>query len=215
MGKRNLYLKTIPVEEAKNLYETALNKVLETKYEIIPVIESFGRVTRHAVYAKNSSPLYNASAMDGIAVIASHTVGASETTPVRIKEGVDFVVVDTGDPIHHPYDAVIMAEDLLETENEDEFDIVASAASWQHIRPVGEDIVAGEMILPSCHQIRSIDVGVLLSAGITQIEVVKNLWWQFSQPEQKLLSREMRFRMEASLNQIAVCLKIWQWNRVR
>ena len=119
MGKRNLYLKTIPVEEAKNLYETALSKVLETKYETIPVIESFGRVTRHAVYAKNSSPLYNASAMDGIAVIASHTVGASETTPVRIKEGVDFVVVDTGDPIHHPYDAVIMAEDLLETENED------------------------------------------------------------------------------------------------
>lgn len=173
MGKRNLYLKTIPVEEAKNLYETALGKIWETKYEEIPVIEACGRVTRHAVYAKNSSPLYNASAMDGIAVISSHTEGASETTPVRIKEGVDFVVVDTGDPIHHPYDAVIMAEDLLETEKEDEFDIVASAASWQHIRPVGEDIVAGEMILPSCHQIRSIDVGVLLSAGITKIEVVK------------------------------------------
>jgi len=173
MGKRNLYLKTIPVEEAKKLYETALGKIWETKYETIPVTQSFGRVTRHAVYAKNSSPLYNASAMDGIAVIASHTEGASETTPVRIREGVDFVVVDTGDPIHHPYDAVIMAEDLLETEKDDEFDIVASAASWQHIRPVGEDIVAGEMILPSCHQIRSIDVGVLLSAGITQIEVVK------------------------------------------
>ena len=173
MGKRNLYLKTIPVEEAKKLYETAVGKIWETKYEEIPVIEACGRVTRHAVYAKNSSPLYNASAMDGIAVISSHTVGASETTPVRIKEGVDFVVVDTGDPIHHPYDAVIMAEDLLETEKDDEFDIVASAASWQHIRPVGEDIVAGEMILPSCHQIRSIDVGVLLSAGITKIEVVK------------------------------------------
>ena len=57
MGKRNLYLKTIPVEEAKNLYETALGKIWETKYETIPVIESLGRVTRHAVYAKNSSPL--------------------------------------------------------------------------------------------------------------------------------------------------------------
>lgn len=173
MGKRNLYLKTIPVEEAKNLYEAALGKIWETKYETIPVIEACGRVTKQAVYAKNSSPLYNASAMDGIAVIASHTAGASETAPVRIREGVDFVVVDTGDPIRHPYDAVIMAEDLLETEAEDEFDIVASAASWQHIRPVGEDIVAGEMILPSCHRIRSIDVGVLLSAGITEIEVVK------------------------------------------
>ena len=173
MGKRNLYLKTIPVEEAKKIYEEALEKIWKVDYEVIPVIEALGRVTKEAVYAINSSPLYNASAMDGIAVIASHTENASETNPVRIKEGVDYVVVDTGDPIHYPYDAVIMAEDLLETEREDEVDIVASAAAWQHIRPVGEDIVAGEMILPGCHVVRSIDIGVLLSAGILEVEVVK------------------------------------------
>lgn len=79
--------------------------------------------------------------------------------------------MDTGDPIHPPYDAVIMAEDLVETK--DGVQITASAAPWQHIRPIGEDIVAGEMILPSRHKIRPIDVGVLLSAGITRIEVVK------------------------------------------
>lgn len=173
MGKRNLYLKTTPVEEAKKIYLDALAKIWEPKYETVPVIEACRRVTRHAVYAKNSSPLYNASAMDGIAVISSKTCGACETAPVRLKEGRDYVVVDTGDPIRYPYDAVIMAEDLLETEQEDEVEITASAASWQHIRPVGEDIVAGEMILPSCHLIRPIDVGVLLSAGITEIEVVK------------------------------------------
>lgn len=173
MGKRNLYLKTTPVEEARTRYLEALEKTWTMQYETIPVVEALGRVTRHAVYAKYSSPLYNASAMDGIAVISSHTYGASETSPVRLKEGEDYVVVDTGDPIHHPFDAVIMAEDLLETESEQEVEIVASAASWQHVRPVGEDIVAGEMILPSCHQIRSIDVGVLLSAGILEIEVAK------------------------------------------
>lgn len=173
MGKRNLYLKTTPVEEARTRYLEALEKTWTMQYETIPVVEALGRVTRHAVYAKYSSPLYNASAMDGIAVISSHTYGASETCPVRLKEGEDYVVVDTGDPIHHPFDAVIMAEDLLETESEQEVEIVASAASWQHVRPVGEDIVAGEMILPSCHQIRSIDVGVLLSAGILEIEVAK------------------------------------------
>ena len=173
MGKRNLYLKTTPVEEAKKIYLEALKKIWEPAYETIPVIEACKRVTRHATYAKNSSPLYNASAMDGIAVISSRTYGACETNPVRLKEGEDYVVVDTGDPIHHPYDAVIMAEDLLETGAEDEVEITASVAAWQHIRPVGEDIVAGEMILPSCHKIRPIDVGVLLSAGITEIEVVK------------------------------------------
>ncbi len=173
MGKRNLYLKTTPVEEAKTIYLEALKKVWEPEYETVPVIEACKRVTRHAVYAKNSSPLYNASAMDGIAVISARTYGASETKPVRLKEGEDFVVVDTGDPIHHPFDAVIMAEDLLETEKEDEVEITASVAAWQHVRPVGEDIVAGEMILPSCHKIRPIDVGVLLSAGILEIEVVR------------------------------------------
>lgn len=173
MGQRNLYLKTTPVEEAKKIYLDALARIWEPKYETVPVIEACRRVTRHAVYAKNSSPLYNASAMDGIAVISSRTYGACETAPVRLKEGEDYVVVDTGDPIHHPFDAVIMAEDLLETEQENEVEVTASAAAWQHVRPVGEDIVAGEMILPSCHLIRPIDVGVLLSAGITKIEVVK------------------------------------------
>lgn len=173
MGKRNLYLKTTPVEEAKKIYLEALQKIWKPAYEMVPVIESCGRVTRHAIYAKNSSPLYNASAMDGIAVISSRTYGACETSPVRLKEGDDYVVVDTGDPIHHPFDAVIMAEDLLETDREEEVEITASAAAWQHVRPLGEDIVAGEMILPSCHRIRPIDVGVLLSAGILEVEVVK------------------------------------------
>ena len=171
MAKRNLYLDTKPVEEAAELYLNALRPVITIQYETIPVTESLNRVTRHATYAKYSSPLFNASAMDGIAVISERTVAATEVAPVTLKEKEDYIVVDTGDPIHPPYDAVIMAEDLVETK--DGVQITASAAPWQHIRPIGEDIVAGEMILPSRHKIRPIDVGVLLSAGITRIEVVK------------------------------------------
>lgn len=171
MAKRNLYLDTKPVEEAAELYLNALRPVVTIQYETIPVTESLNRVTRHATYAKYSSPLFNASAMDGIAVISERTVAATEVAPVTLKEKEDYIVVDTGDPIHPPYDAVIMAEDLVETK--DGVQITASAAPWQHVRPIGEDIVAGEMILPSRHKIRPIDVGVLLSAGITRIEVVK------------------------------------------
>ena len=171
MVKRNLYLDTKPVEEAAELYLNALRPVVTIQYETIPVTESLNRVTRHATYAKYSSPLFNASAMDGIAVISERTVAATEVAPVTLKEKEDYIVVDTGDPIHPPYDAVIMAEDLVETK--DGVQITASAAPWQHVRPIGEDIVAGEMILPSRHKIRPIDVGVLLSAGITRIEVVK------------------------------------------
>lgn len=171
MAKRNLYLDTKPVEEAAELYLNALRPVVTIQYETIPVTESLNRVTRHATYAKYSSPLFNASAMDGIAVISERTVAATEVAPVTLKEKEDYIVVDTGDPIHPPYDAVIMAEDLVETK--DGVQITASAAPWQHVRPIGEDIVAGEVILPSRHKIRPIDVGVLLSAGITRIEVVK------------------------------------------
>lgn len=171
MAKRNLYLDTKPVEEAAELYLNALRPVVTIQYETIPVTESLNRVTRYATYAKYSSPLFNASAMDGIAVISERTVAATEVAPVTLKEKEDYIVVDTGDPIHPPYDAVIMAEDLVETK--DGVQITASAAPWQHVRPIGEDIVAGEMILPSRHKIRPIDVGVLLSAGITRIEVVK------------------------------------------
>lgn len=171
MAKRNLYLDTKPVDEAAALYLAALHRTLDIQYETIPVAESLNRVTRHATYAKYCSPLFNASAMDGIAVVADKTKTATEVEPVLLKEKDDYVIVDTGDPIHPPYDAVIMAEDLVETE--EGVLIIASAAPWQHVRPIGEDIVAGEMILPSSHKIRPIDVGVLLSAGITEIEVVK------------------------------------------
>ena len=172
--KRNLYLTTRPVEEAREIYMRALGDAAEPRAEKVRVIDALGRVTSEAVYAIYSSPLYNSAAMDGIAVISSRTTGASEAAPVTLKAGDDYVIVDTGDPIKKPYDAVIMAEDTQETE--DGMVIRSAAPAWQHVRPVGEDIVEGEMILTRCHRIRPIDIGVLLSGGVTEISV-------FAQPK--------------------------------
>ena len=113
--KRNLYLKTIPVEEAKEKYFERVREIIQPKSETIKVIDSLGRVTKKATYARYSSPLFNASAMDGISVKASDTDSASETSPVILRED-QYTVVDTGDPVHAPHDAVIMAEDIVETE---------------------------------------------------------------------------------------------------
>ena len=172
--KRNLYLTTTPVEEARDIYMGALGAGIGPRSEKVKVIDALGRVTSEAVCALYSSPLYNSAAMDGIAVISSKTEGASEASPLTLKAGEDYVIVDTGDPIRKPYDAVIMAEDTQETE--DGMVIRAAVPSWQHVRPVGEDIVAGEMILTRCHRIRPIDIGVLLSGGVTEISV-------FTQPK--------------------------------
>lgn len=172
MAKRNLYLNNTPVDEAIEIYKNALSDLIKPDREMISVEESLGRITAQAIYAKYCSPLFNAAAMDGIAVKAESTKGASEREPFVLKPGSDFVVVDTGDPIRLPWDAVIMAEDLIELPG-GEVQITAAASSWQHIRPIGEDIAAGEMLLPSRHEIRPVDIGVLLSGGIVQIQVYR------------------------------------------
>lgn len=170
MAKRNLYLNSLPVKEAQERYMAALRDTLRPAFETLPTIQALGRVTRSAVYAKYCSPLCNSAAMDGIAVRASDTAGADENAPLALRLGQDFIIVDTGDPVRPPLDAVIMAEDLQEADDQTVV-IRAAASPWQHIRPVGEDIVAGEMLLGSRHRIRPMDIGVLLSGGITEVEV--------------------------------------------
>jgi len=194
MAKRNLYLSNVPVEEALSQFFSALEepvskKSLMPQFEEVPAEESLDRITAKAVYARCCSPLFNAAAMDGIAVRAAATVGARESNPLVLRAGKDFIQVDTGDPIHPPYDAVIMAEDLIqadeiggidepnetdktsEANGEETVKILESASAWQHIRPIGEDIVAGEMIIAGRQRIRPIDIGVLLSGGISRVTV--------------------------------------------
>ncbi|MCL1992872.1 MAG: molybdopterin biosynthesis protein, partial [Spirochaetes bacterium] len=174
MAKRNLYLSNVPVEEALEKFLAALETATRPgkhRCEKVPVADALGRITAEAVFALCSSPAYNAAAMDGIAVASAATAGAAETNPVTLVRGKDFVYANTGEPVKQPFDAVIMAEDIQEADNGNVI-IREAAASWQHIRPIGEDIVTGEMILPSRHVIRPIDIGVLLSAGIIELEVI-------------------------------------------
>lgn len=208
MGERNLYLSNTPVEEAVSLYLGALRDIVAVSYEKIPVTKALNRTTKSAVYAKYSSPLFNASAMDGIAVISSRTDGASETKPVDLLPSEDYKIVDTGDPVRPPFDAVIMAEDLIDMGG-GKVRIIASAAAWDNIRPVGEDIVVGEMILPSNHHIRPIDIGVLLSAGILEIDVIKSPESPFSRQGLKLSNHPPCQKAGILLSQTHACLKIW------
>jgi putative molybdopterin biosynthesis protein len=124
-------------------------------------------------FRKNLFTLYNCAAMDGVAVTAEKTLQASQTAPLMLRLGADCRVVDTGDPIFSPFDAVSMSEDLLETQDPQAFNILQAASPWQHVRPIGEDIVAGEMLVMGRHKIRPVDVGALLAGGVTQIAVYK------------------------------------------
>lgn len=170
---RNIYISNMDVNEAKRLLMERTGEYLgEAAVEIIPVLESQDRISAAPVFARVSSPNFNASAMDGIAVRAKSTFGASETNPMRLLKGTDFIYVDTGDPIMDPYDAVIMIEDVVEI-NSDTVEIIKAASPWQDIRPIGEDIVANEMIIPVNHKIRPVDIAAMLSGGIRELQAVK------------------------------------------
>ena len=139
--------------------------------EPIPVdVGALSRITAEPVFAKLSQPAYHSCAMDGIATCSHVTFGASETNPRRLRLGEEAVYVDTGDPLPRGFDSVIMVEDLIET-TPLEVAIISPARPWQHVRTVGEDIVATELVLPENHKIRAFDLGALLAAGVTQVMV--------------------------------------------
>ena len=165
------YLTNVPLEQARADYRKLLKEQgFGPRTEVIPVYEACGRVTARAVYAHICAPHYAASAMDGVAVCARDTFGATETTPVTLQKE-QYIVLDTGDPVPEDRDAVIMVEDIVKNED-GSITIHAAAAPWQHIRQIGEDVCAGEMILPSHMTVSPSAIGAMIAGGVLEIEVI-------------------------------------------
>jgi putative molybdopterin biosynthesis protein len=169
---RKTYLEDIPLEEALARFFSALQKadLKPLPGEIIPVEEAVGRITAEPVWAKISSPHYHASAMDGIAVNAPDTIGASRTTPKRLKLGSQAFWVDTGNAMPEGTNAVIMVEDI-QVIGQEQAEIRAAVPPWNNVRPLGEDIVATELVLPVNHFIHPHDLGAMSAAGVNEIPV--------------------------------------------
>jgi putative molybdopterin biosynthesis protein len=105
-----------------------------------------------------------------VALRAVDTVGASETNPLRLRLGDQAVWVDTGDPLLPGLDAVVMIEHVQDL-GQGDIEIMQAVAPWQHVRPLGEDIVATELVLPAGHLLGPFDLGAIAAAGHTQVEV--------------------------------------------
>jgi putative molybdopterin biosynthesis protein len=173
MSKRDMYLEDIPLEEALARFWGALQRadaVTPLAAEELAVADALGRVTAEAVFARVSVPHYHASAMDGIAVRAEDTLGATESAPLQLNVGTQATWVDTGDPMPPETNAVIMAEQVQDL-GDGSLEILASVAPWQHVRPMGEDLVATELVLPENHLLSAVDLGALIAAGHTSLKV--------------------------------------------
>ena len=170
---RRYYLSDIPLEDALGSYFDALNgeeALSLSDVEVVPLTEARGRVTAEPIWARISSPHYDSAAMDGIAVRSSDTIGATETSPIRLEIGRQAAWVDTGDPVPEGFNAVIMVEVVHEVDGES-VEIQSPAAPYQHVRPLGEDIVATELVLPECHTLRPVDLGACAAAGLSELPV--------------------------------------------
>lgn len=180
---KKVFLESLSLEEAiKVLFENLDARGLYClSSEIINVTESLGRITAEPVFARYSSPFYHSAAMDGYAVRFADTFTAAETSPCMLRIGYDAVYVDTGDPMPEGFNAVIMIEDVNiirqkaigERQEEEYIEIYQPVTPYQHVRTIGEDIVATELIIPENHKIRPIDVGAMLASGHVEVSVRK------------------------------------------
>ncbi|BCS87900.1 molybdopterin biosynthesis protein [Pseudodesulfovibrio sediminis] len=170
MSERNIYLETILPEEAVSLAKHALKREPLMDTETLPTHLAAGRVTVEPIYARYSSPTFHAAAMDGIAVLSASTFAAREDQPLELSHGDGFLFVNTGNPLPEGMDAVIMIENVVQ-KDEVTVHIDSPAFPWQHVRRIGEDIVATELLISQNRELTPADIGALLSAGIYEIKV--------------------------------------------
>jgi len=180
MSEDNIYLHDVPLSEAwsrliQAMEDSSLWVPLED--EVVPLDQALGRIVAKPIWAKSSSPHYHAAAMDGFAVRSKDTAGASDRTPITLEIDSHAFYVDTGDAMPEWADAVIPIENVesLDTETDrlkwKSIRLRSSVAPWTHVRPMGEDIVATELVLPAGKVLRPVDLGAIAGSGHESIHV--------------------------------------------
>ncbi len=183
----------IPVEKA---IETILSQIEPVSTETIPLTSAYHRVlAADAVSAINVPPFVN-SAMDGYAVVAADTRGASKERPVRLKVRANIPAgtaptvhlqpgeaarIMTGAPMPAGADAVVRFEETSEHISppaglslaDDEVLVFKPVRTGDNVRPVGEDIRQGQVVLQAGHRLRPQDIGVLAAIGQAEVTVFR------------------------------------------
>ncbi len=170
--KRNVYLHMTSLADARRIVLDTFAAKPVLGMETIDTADAVGRVLAEAVPARLSSPNFHSAAMDGIAVAARDTFEAHAARPKTLAVGSEAHYVNTGHVLPDGTDAVIMIEQVQEVDDRT-VRIETPAFPWQHVRKMGEDIVATEMLFARHHRISPYCIGALLSAGIDEVSVLK------------------------------------------
>ena len=175
--------------------DQALEKVLEhidvLEAEESPILSCLGQVLAEDIFSNINIPPLDNSAMDGYAVRSADTRGASRQSP-RILRVIDTVVagaisrfevepgtairIMTGAAIPEGADGVVRFEDTDESERQGipaEIGVLEEIEAGRDIRPAGEDIAAGSLVLSKGTVLRPAEVGVLASLGRSKVMVIR------------------------------------------
>ena len=155
--------------------------------ETVSTVDALNRVTAASLSAPHSLPTFRRSTMDGYAVKAADTYGATTSLPAYlrivgevlmgkpadIKLGAgDAAIIHTGGHLPDDADAVVQVENT-QAINEQEIEVIKAAAVGENVIQIGEDVEAGDEVLPAGHWIRPQDVGGLLALGILEVLVAR------------------------------------------
>lgn len=167
------------LDEARRTFLEAFDPASRLETEEIAVEDSLGRYTAGPVFALESSPRSHLAAMDGIALKAEKTFGARPDRPLILTQGADYQEVNTGHILPPGADAVVMIEHAYpavegpDEQGRERIYLETPAFPWQHVRKVGEDLVATELILPAGSRIGPYQLGALVAGGIYKVRVRK------------------------------------------
>lgn len=157
--------------------------------ETIPLLESLGRVLAEDVAAKEDVPGFHRSTMDGFAVKAADTFGASEGLPAYLDVGGEVLMgrepagelvsgqawaIPTGGMLPAGADAVVMVE-YTEPLDERTVGITRPAAPGENVVRRGEDVPSGGVVLTAGRRVRPQDLGILAAVGVTEVPVLPRL----------------------------------------
>ena len=155
--------------------------------EMIDTISAIGRVIATDLLAPHALPEFPRSTVDGFAVKAADTYGASDSLPAYLNligecpmgttpdleiTPTTTAIIHTGGMLPEGADAVVMLEYTQQTVD-DEMEILRAVADGENVINIGEDVVEGALIKPKGSAIRPAEVGGLMALGFTQVEVTK------------------------------------------
>ena len=184
---------TISIDEARELLVSHVRPITQT--ERVPLAQAAGRIASADLTAEVFVPPFSRSAMDGYAVIAADTTGASRQRPITLPvtervftgntpiHGIsrgECSEIATGAPLPDGSDAVVMVEETRPVD-EDHVEILAAATAGQNIGRRGADITPGDLVVRSGDLLNPSRLGAVAAVGIDAIDV-------FAQPRVAILS---------------------------